>query len=133
VSFFFARFPKRLITAGPFRIKKKLPQNNPTDALTKRVSQEFRNKIERPRAIRVIALMRTERLPFEAGWVETKFIGYPPKSVDVCGQTKIRSLFAHHGWYHEPDIHDATSFEACINYQRRHEIMAAGSAFRVAP
>jgi len=100
--------PKRLRTAGPFRIKKKLPQNNPTDALTKRLSHEFRNKIERPRAINVIALMRTERLPFEAGWVETKFIGYPPKSVDVCGANKIRSLFAHRGSSREPDIQDAT-------------------------
>ena len=107
-SFFFARLLNALTAAGPFRIKEKLPQNNPTDALTKRLSHEFRNKIERPRAINVIALMRTERLPFEAGWVETKFIGYPPKSVDVCGSNKIRSLFAHRGWSRKPDIQDAT-------------------------
>jgi len=65
--------------------------------------------------------------------METKFIGYPPKSVDVCGSNKIKSLFAHRGSYREPDISRRDDrLRPCINYQRRHEIMAAGSAFRLA-
>jgi hypothetical protein len=60
-SFFFARLLNALTAAGPFRIKKKLPQNNPTDALTKRLSHEFRNKIERPRAMRVSPFVRSRR------------------------------------------------------------------------
>jgi hypothetical protein len=61
VSFFFARFLNVLRAAGPFRIRKKLPQNNPTDVLTKRLSHEFRNKIERPRAIKVRLFVKSRR------------------------------------------------------------------------
>jgi hypothetical protein len=60
-SFFFARFPKRLKAAGPFRIRKKLPQKNPTDVLTITLSHEFRNKIERPRAIKVRLFVSSRR------------------------------------------------------------------------
>jgi hypothetical protein len=76
-SFFFARLLNALTAAGPFRIKKKLLQNNPTDALTKRLSHEFRNKIERPRAINVMPLITTLRSPCDAesGLLEIKFIG----------------------------------------------------------
>ena len=38
------------MASGPFRIRKNAPQNKPTDVLTKRLSHEFRNKIESPRA-----------------------------------------------------------------------------------
>src|SRR5436190_22409736 len=40
---------------------KKPPQNNPIDALTKRLSHEFRNKIERPRAMRISPFVRSRR------------------------------------------------------------------------
>jgi len=50
-------------------IKKNVPQNNPTVVLTKRLSHEFRNKIERPSAIRVKELTRSLRSA-----VETKCI-----------------------------------------------------------
>jgi len=47
-------------------IKKNVPQNNPTVVLTKRLSHEFINKIERPSAIRVKELTRSLRSAVEA-------------------------------------------------------------------
>jgi hypothetical protein len=57
LSLCFARFLSVFTACGPFRIRKNAPQNNPTEAFTKRLSHEFRNKIERPRAMRVTAFM----------------------------------------------------------------------------
>jgi hypothetical protein len=48
-----------LTTAGPCRIKKNAPQNNPTEAFTKRLSHEFRNKIETPRAMSVMLSVKS--------------------------------------------------------------------------
>jgi hypothetical protein len=58
LSLFLKRLLKVFTASGPFRIRKNVPQNKPTDALTKRVSHEFRNKIERPSAIKVTAFTR---------------------------------------------------------------------------
>jgi hypothetical protein len=55
------RFLSVFTACGPFRISRNVPQNNPTDSFTKELSHEFRNKIERPRAMRVIALTSNER------------------------------------------------------------------------
>ena len=50
---------KTLTRSGPFKIKKNVPQNNPTVVLTKRLSDEFRNKIERPKAVKIRALIKS--------------------------------------------------------------------------
>jgi hypothetical protein len=60
VSFFFGLL-KVFKASGPFRIRKNVPQNKPIDALTKRLSHEFRNKIERPSAMRVRPFIRRRR------------------------------------------------------------------------
>src|SRR5205807_8343016 len=52
-----------------FKIKKDVPQNKPTVVLTKRLSHEFRNKIESPSAIRVRALIRILRSADDAGCI----------------------------------------------------------------
>ena len=52
VVIMFARFLNVFNACGPFRIRKNATQNNPTEAF-ERLSHEFRNKIERPRAMSV--------------------------------------------------------------------------------
>jgi hypothetical protein len=50
-----------LKASGPLRIRKNDNQNVPTDAFTKRLSHEFRRKIETPSAIKVTALITVRR------------------------------------------------------------------------
>src|SRR5205807_8916900 len=56
LSFFFATARNAFTTLGPFMIRRNVPQNNPTVVLTTRLSHEFRNNIDNPRANKVSPL-----------------------------------------------------------------------------
>jgi len=82
---FFANFLNVRSALGPFRIRKNVPQNNATDAFTKTLSHEFRNKIEKPRAMSVMLLVKSFRSAFDSlkviGSVERIFIWWT--SIDL--------------------------------------------------
>src|SRR5437667_12716372 len=67
---FFCR-SARIVCTRPdqFEIRKNVPQNKPIAVLTKRLSHEFRNKTESPRATSVKPSMRILRSAGEPGCI----------------------------------------------------------------